>query len=125
MRLVVDREREIGLHRRGVLDHRRDLGRIAVDGAFTRRAEPLDGEKARIGSRGGRREHEAALRAATDYGVSDVTRTAATDERAAAVHDQHAPAGGPRKLGFGARRTMRVAQSLVRGDRPAGRARSG
>src|SRR5919108_1627458 len=115
VRLVVEREREIAAFTPeeywtllATLEREGGAGRF--DAELTR----IDGEKARIGSESEAREHEAALRDAM-YRVVKVTRTerkrAAPPPFTTSTLQQEAS----RRLGFSARRTMSVAQSLYEG----------
>jgi DNA topoisomerase-1 len=115
VRLVVDREREI---ERFVAEEywtiAAELRRHGARGSFSAELTRIDGQKARIGSEEQARAHEAALKQAS-YVVSKVTRSqqkkAAPPPFTTSTLQQEAS----RKLGFGARRTMSVAQSLYEG----------
>jgi DNA topoisomerase-1 len=115
VRLVVDREREI---ERFVADEywtiAAELLRREGAGAFTAELTRIDGEKARIGSEEEARKHEAALREAS-YAVSKVTRGETKKGGPPPFTTSTLQQEASRKLGFGARRTMSVAQSLYEG----------
>jgi DNA topoisomerase I len=115
VRLVVDREREI---ERFVADEywtiAAALRRRTGSGAFTAELTRIDGEKARIGSEDEARKHEAALREAS-YAVSKVTRGQTKKSAPPPFTTSTLQQEASRKLGFGARRTMSVAQSLYEG----------
>src|SRR6266540_1308046 len=115
VRLVVDREREIG---RFVAEEywtiAAELRRRGARGSFTAELTRIDGEKARIGSEEEARGHEAALKQAT-YVVSKVTRTQQKKTAPPPFTTSTLQQEASRKLGFGARRTMSVAQSLYEG----------
>ncbi len=115
VRLVVDREREIS---RFVAEEYWTLSallrRATGDATFTAELSRIDGEKVRIGSEAEARAHEAALRDERLV-VETVTRSqrrrAASPPFTTSTLQQEAS----RKLGFGASRTMRAAQSLYEG----------
>jgi DNA topoisomerase-1 len=115
VRLVVDREREID---RFVADEywtiAAELRRQNASGAFTAELTRIDGEKARIGTEDEARQHEAALRGAS-YAVSKVTRGQTKKGAPPPFTTSTLQQEASRKLGFGARRTMSVAQSLYEG----------
>jgi DNA topoisomerase-1 len=115
VRLVVDREREID---RFVADEywtiAAELRRRGPPGTFTAELTRIDGEKARIGSEDEARTHEAALREAS-YAVGKVTRSQQKKSAPPPFTTSTLQQEASRKLGFGARRTMSVAQSLYEG----------
>jgi DNA topoisomerase-1 len=115
VRLVVDREREISAF---VADEywtiAAELRRRGASGTFTAELTRIDGEKARIGSEDEARTHEAALREAS-YAVSKVTRSQQKKSAPPPFTTSTLQQEASRKLGFGARRTMSVAQSLYEG----------
>jgi DNA topoisomerase-1 len=115
VRLVVDREREI---ERFVAEEywtiAAELRRRGTRGSFTAELTRIDGEKARIGSEEEARAHEAALRQAS-YAVSKVTRSQQKKSAPPPFTTSTLQQEASRKLGFGARRTMSVAQSLYEG----------
>ena len=115
VRLVVDREREITAF---VADEywtiAAELRRRGAPGTFTAELTRIDGEKARIGSEEEARTHEAALREAS-YAVSKVTRSQQKKSAPPPFTTSTLQQEASRKLGFGARRTMSVAQSLYEG----------
>jgi DNA topoisomerase-1 len=115
VRLVVDREREIDAF---VAEEywtiAAELRRRGAPGAFTAELTRIDGEKARIGSEDEARTHEAALHAAS-YAVSKVTRSQQKKSAPPPFTTSTLQQEASRKLGFGARRTMSVAQSLYEG----------
>jgi DNA topoisomerase-1 len=116
VRLVVDREREINaFSAEEYWTIAATLARIASPGTFVAELSRIDGGKARIGSEVEAREHEAALRAATDYRVTDVTRTQQRKSAPPPFTTSTLQQEASRKLGFGARRTMSVAQRLYEG----------
>jgi DNA topoisomerase-1 len=123
VRLVVEREREIEAFRS------EEYWTIAVDlarpqQAATFRAElsRIDGEKAGIGNEGEARRHEAALREAA-YRVERVTRGERKRNPPPPFTTSTLHQEASRKLGYGARRTMRIAQRLYEGlDLPEGHA---
>jgi len=115
VRLVVEREREIG---KFVAEEywtlTAELRRSGNGISFAAELSRIDGEKARIGSEAEAQAHEEALRGAR-YAVESVTRSerkrAAQPPFTTSTLQQEAS----RKLGFGASRTMRAAQSLYEG----------
>jgi DNA topoisomerase-1 len=115
VRLVVDRERDIA---RFVTEEywtlTAHLRRGESGATFPAELSKIDGEKVRIGSEEEARAHEAALRGET-FTVAGVSRTerrkAASPPFTTSTLQQEAS----RKLGFGASRTMRAAQSLYEG----------
>ncbi|HEY7526556.1 MAG TPA: type I DNA topoisomerase [Candidatus Limnocylindria bacterium] len=115
VRLVVDREREI---ERFVAEEywtlTAQLRRPDAEASFAAELTRIDGEKARIGSEAEAREHEAALRQAS-YHVAKVTRTQQKKSAPPPFTTSTLQQEASRKLGFGARRTMSVAQSLYEG----------
>jgi DNA topoisomerase-1 len=115
VRLVVDREREIDAF---VAEEywtiAAELRRRGAPGTFTAELTRIDSEKARIGSEEEARTHEAALREAT-YAVSKVTRSQQKKSAPPPFTTSTLQQEASRKLGFGARRTMSVAQSLYEG----------
>jgi DNA topoisomerase-1 len=116
VRLVVDREREINAFTaEEYWTIAATLARVTSEGSFTAELTRIDGEKARIGSESEARQHEAALRAATDYRVSAVTRTQQRKNAPPPFTTSTLQQEASRKLGFGARRTMSVAQRLYEG----------
>ncbi|MGH2357258.1 MAG: type I DNA topoisomerase, partial [Candidatus Limnocylindria bacterium] len=115
VRLVVERERAIDAFTpeeywtlTATLDRATAAGRF--DAVLTR----IDGEKARIGSEAEAREHEEALRGA-DYRVAKVSRTERKRSAPPPFTTSTLQQEASRKLGFSARRTMSVAQSLYEG----------
>ena len=115
VRLVVDREREI---ERFVPEEywtlTAQLRRPEAEVSFAAELTRIDGEKVRIGSEAEAREHEVALRAST-YSVSRVTRSQQKKGAPPPFTTSTLQQEASRKLGFGARRTMSVAQSLYEG----------
>ncbi|HEX3220234.1 MAG TPA: type I DNA topoisomerase [Candidatus Limnocylindria bacterium] len=115
VRLVVDREREI---ERFVPEEywtlTAELRRPESQASFAAELTRINGEKARIGSEEEAKEHEAALRAAT-YEVAKVTRSQQRKNAPPPFTTSTLQQEASRKLGFGARRTMSVAQSLYEG----------
>jgi DNA topoisomerase-1 len=115
VRLVVDREREIGAF---VAEEYWTIGaelrRQGGGATFSVELTRIDGEKARIGSEEEARQHEAALREAA-YQVTKVTRTQQKKSAPPPFITSTLQQEASRKLGFGARRTMSVAQSLYEG----------
>jgi DNA topoisomerase-1 len=115
VRLVVDRERDIA---RFVTEEywtlTAHLRRGESGATFAAELSKIDGAKVRIGSEEEARAHEAALRGET-FTVAGVSRTerrkAASPPFTTSTLQQEAS----RKLGFGASRTMRAAQSLYEG----------
>ncbi|MEO8246222.1 MAG: type I DNA topoisomerase [Chloroflexota bacterium] len=116
VRLVVDREREINAFTaEEYWTIAATLARLESEGSFSAELTRIDGEKARIGSESEAREHEAALRAATDYRVVAVTRTQQRKNAPPPFTTSTLQQEASRKLSFGARRTMSVAQRLYEG----------
>ncbi len=115
VRLVVDREREIG---RFVAEEywslEASLRRESGDATFTVELTRIDGEKARIGTEAEARAHEAALRGER-YAVESVSRTQRKRSAQPPFTTSTLQQEASRKLGFGASRTMRAAQSLYEG----------
>src|SRR5574338_299053 len=115
VRLVVDREREIDAFTpEEYWTIAAELRRQGVDASFTAELTRIDGEKLRVGSEAEAREHEEALRAAS-YRVSKVTRTQQKKGPPPPFTTSTLQQEASRKLGFGARRTMSVAQTLYEG----------
>jgi DNA topoisomerase-1 len=115
VRLVVDREREIeAFTAEEYWTIAAELRRRGSEGGFTAELTRVDGEKVRIGSEAEAREHEAALREA-EYAVSKVTRSQQRKGPPPPFTTSTLQQEASRKLGFGARRTMSVAQSLYEG----------
>jgi DNA topoisomerase I len=115
VRLVVEREREIGRFVAEEYWSIEALLRRAAGGA-TFRAEltRIDGEKVRIGSETEARGHEAALRG-EQFAVESVTKTERRRSAQPPFTTSTLQQEASRKLGFGASRTMRAAQSLYEG----------
>lgn len=115
VRLVVDRERQISAF---VAEEYwtigADLRRQASSATFRAELTRIDGEKARVASEEDARRHEAALRGAS-YVVSKVTRSQQRKNAPPPFITSTLQQEASRKLGFGARRTMSVAQSLYEG----------
>ncbi len=115
VRVVVEREREIG---RFVAEEYWSIEAVLrrASGGATFRAElsRIDGEKVRIGSEGEAREHEAALRS-EQYTVESVAKTVRRRSAQPPFTTSTLQQEASRKLGFGASRTMRAAQSLYEG----------
>ena len=118
VRLVVDREREIsGFAAEEYWTVAVDLARRSpASGQFRAELARIDGEKARIGSGDEARAHEAAL-ASASYRVVGVARTSEARKAAPPFTTSTLQQEASRKLRFGARRTMSVAQSLYEGVR--------
>jgi DNA topoisomerase-1 len=115
VRLVVDREREIdGFVAEEYWTLTAQLRRRESDASFAAELTRIDGEKARIGSEAEARGHEDALSAAS-YAVSKVTRSQQKKGAPPPFTTSTLQQEASRKLGFGARRTMSVAQSLYEG----------
>jgi DNA topoisomerase-1 len=115
VRLVVDREREIdAFTAEEYWTIAAELTRRGESGKFTAELTRIDGKKARIGSEAEAREHEAGLRAA-EYKVAAVTRTQQKKSAPPPFTTSTLQQEASRKLSFGARRTMSVAQSLYEG----------
>lgn len=115
VRLVVDREREVQAFRAEeywTLTAR--LSRQDGDATFGADLTRIDGEKVRIGSEDEAREHESALRTA-EFRVAKVSRTQRRRNAPAPFTTSTLQQEASRKLGFGARRTMSVAQRLYEG----------
>ncbi len=115
VRLVVEREREISAFvPREYWTISAELGRRSTSGSFRAELTRIDGKKAVVATEAEARAHEEALRAAA-YEVAKVTRSqqrkAAPPPFTTSTLQQEAS----RKLGFGARRTMSVAQRLYEG----------
>lgn len=115
VRLVVDREREIDAFvAEEYWSIAAELQRRSSSSGFTTELTKIDGEKARIGSETEAREHEQALRDAA-YEVTKVARTQQRKNAPPPFTTSTLQQEASRKLGFGARRTMSVAQSLYEG----------
>jgi DNA topoisomerase-1 len=115
VRLVVEREREIGRFVAEEYWSIEALLRRAAGGA-TFRAEltRIDGEKVRIGSEAEARAHEAGLHG-EQFRVESVTKTLRRRSAQPPFTTSTLQQEASRKLGFGASRTMRAAQSLYEG----------
>jgi len=115
VRLVVDREREI---ERFVTEEywsiAAELRRAAGGPAFSAELTRLDGEKLRIGSEAEATRHEEALRGGR-FTVASVTRSERKKSAPPPFTTSTLQQEASRKLGFGASRTMRAAQSLYEG----------
>jgi DNA topoisomerase-1 len=115
VRLVVDREREITAFKADEYwTIAAELLRRDGAGQFSAELTRIDGKKSKIGSEAEAREHEAALRAA-EYAVESVSRTQQKKSAPPPFTTSTLQQEASRKLGFGARRTMSVAQSLYEG----------
>jgi DNA topoisomerase-1 len=115
VRLVVEREREIDAFvAEEYWSIAAELKRRQGTGTFTAELTRIDGEKARIGSEEEALAHQEALRGA-DYAVSKVTRSQQKKNAQPPFTTSTLQQEASRKLGFGARRTMSVAQSLYEG----------
>src|SRR6185503_13239287 len=115
VRLVVDREREIdAFTAEEYWTIAAELTRRGEAGKFTAELTKIDGKKARIGSEAEAREHEAALKAA-EYKVASVSRTQQKKSAPPPFTTSTLQQEASRKLSFGARRTMSIAQSLYEG----------
>ncbi|TMB50824.1 MAG: type I DNA topoisomerase [Chloroflexi bacterium] len=115
VRLVVDREREIAAF---VTEEywtlAAELRRADAGATFTAELSRIDGAKARIGSEAEARLHEEALRGER-FVVESVTRSERRKSAPPPFTTSTLQQEASRKLGFGASRTMRAAQSLYEG----------
>jgi DNA topoisomerase-1 len=115
VRVVVDREREIeAFVAEEYWTIEAELRRRGAPAGFSAELTRIDGEKARIGSEEEAKRHEAALRDAA-YEVARVTRSQQKKNAPPPFITSTLQQEASRKLGFGARRTMSVAQSLYEG----------
>ena len=115
VRLVVERERDVlAFVAEEYWSISARLDRRNSPGSFTADLTRIDGEKVRIISEAEARAHEAALRDAA-YEVSKVTRSQQRKSAPPPFTTSTLQQEASRKLGFGARRTMSVAQSLYEG----------
>ena len=115
VRLVVDREREIGAFvSEEYWTLAAELRRAGGGATFTAELSRIDGAKARIGSEAEAQEHEAALRGVR-FSVQSVTRSERRKSAPPPFTTSTLQQEASRKLGFGASRTMRAAQSLYEG----------
>ena len=115
VRLVVDREREIqAFTAEEYWSIAATLARTVEEGQFVAELTRIDDKKAKVGSEAEAREHEAALREA-DYRVAKVTRSERRRSASPPFITSTLQQEASRKLGFGARRTMSVAQRLYEG----------
>ena len=115
VRLVVDREREIAAF---VTEEywtlAAELRRTGGGATFSAELSRIDGAKVRIGSEAEARAHEEALRGER-FVVGAVTRTERRKSAPPPFTTSTLQQEASRKLGFGATRTMRAAQSLYEG----------
>src|SRR5438067_6049593 len=115
VRLVVDREREIAAF---VTEEywtlAAELRRAGGGATFTAELSRIDGAKARIGSEAEARQHDEALRGER-FVVESVTRSERRKSAPPPFTTSTLQQEASRKLGFGATRTMRAAQSLYEG----------
>jgi DNA topoisomerase-1 len=115
VRLVVDREREIqDFVAEEYWTLTAELKRPEAETSFAAELTRIDGEKVRIGSEEEARRHEEALRGES-YEVAKVTRSEQRKNAPPPFITSTLQQEASRKLGFGARRTMSVAQSLYEG----------
>jgi DNA topoisomerase I len=115
VRLVVEREREIQAFKaEEYWTLTAELARRGEGGSFSAELTKIDGKKARIGSEAKARAHKAELREAS-YAVASVSRTQQRKSAPPPFSTSTLQQEASRKLGFGARRTMSVAQSLYEG----------
>ena len=115
VRLVVDREREISAFTaEEYWSIAATLERTVGPGQFVAELTRIDGKKAKVGSEAEAREHEAALRKAA-YRVEKVTRSERKRTASPPFITSTLQQEASRKLGFGAKRTMSVAQRLYEG----------
>jgi len=115
VRLVVDREREIqAFSAEEYWSIAATLARTAEEGQFVAELTRIDGKKAKVGSGVEAHEHETALRAA-DYRVEKVTRSERKRTASPPFITSTLQQEASRKLSFGAKRTMSVAQRLYEG----------
>jgi DNA topoisomerase I len=115
VRVVVDREREIDAFKADEYwTIAAELKRHEGTGRFSAELTKIDGKKAKVGSEAEAREHEAALRAA-EYAVASVTKTQQRKSASPPFSTSTLQQEASRKLSFGAKRTMSVAQSLYEG----------
>ena len=121
VRLVVEREREIDAFTSqeywtivARLARRPETDGSAAGATFEAQLARIDGAKAEIGTEAEAREHEAALRAEA-YRVTKVSRSERRRNAPAPFTTSTLQQEASRKLGFGARRTMRIAQRLYEG----------
>jgi len=115
VRLVVDREREItAFVTEEYWTIEAELRRAGGGASFSAELSRIDGAKVRIGSEAEAREHEAALRGET-FAVESVARSERRKSAPPPFTTSTLQQEASRKLGFGASRTMRAAQSLYEG----------
>ena len=115
VRLVVEREREIaGFTAEEYWTIVAHVVRRDDEPPFELQLAKIDGKKARIGSEAEAREHEDGLRRAS-YRVAKVTRSERRRNAPPPFTTSTLQQEASRKLGFGAQRTMRIAQRLYEG----------
>ena len=115
VRLVVEREREIDAFKtEEYWTIAATVARHAKEPRFELQLAKIDGKKARIGSEQEALEHEQGLRAAA-YAVERVTRSERKRNAPPPFTTSTLQQEASRKLGFGAQRTMRIAQRLYEG----------
>jgi DNA topoisomerase-1 len=120
VRLVVEREREIDAFKSqeywSIAAHlaRPTAGETGTAGVFEAQVARIDGRKAEIGSEAEARGHEEELRKAA-YRVAKVTRAERRRNAPPPFTTSTLQQEASRKLGYGARRTMRIAQRLYEG----------
>src|SRR6476646_439227 len=114
LRLIVEREREIRAFK--AVEYWTIEALLEKKGQrFTAKLHHVDGKKAEIGSEGAAKKILADVSARREFPVTDVKRRERRKNPAAPFTTSTLQQEAAKKLGFGSKRTMRVAQDLYEG----------